>query len=147
MNTDITFMQFADAGLKLTMIILIGLYFIFSNTIMSSLKRFDNGASVMVEINKQILNPLFMGCFIVSGAAGIYLMVWSQGYEVVSGALFFFGTTVVTALKSVPLNNKLLELEGKEEQQQMWLAYLERWVFWNHIRSVCGIFSGFFLVL
>lgn len=137
--------QILEPMIQLAMIIMVGLYFIFSNTIMTSLSRFDAGADVMVEVNEEILNPLFMAVFWISGLGSLYFLVFGQGFLSLSGAVFFFGTTVVTGIRNVPLNNLLRDADG--EREQVWQRYLKEWVFWNHVRTVAAVSAGLLLVI
>ena len=133
-----------EAVLQLSMTIMVGLYFIFSNTIMLVLSRHSDGASTMIKINKQILNPLFLICFCVSGLAGIYFFAFHTGAHAIAGLVFFVGTTLVTAFFNVPLNNSLRDAP-KESVNQVWKTYLTRWVYWNHLRTLSAVVSGFML--
>jgi len=131
----------AEALLQLTMIIMIGLYFIFSNTVMNVLSNNNNGAETMVSINKDILNPTFLLCFVISGLAGGYFFYFHEGLQSLSGGVFFVGTTLVTIFFNVPLNDKLKDAEP-EKLDAVWSEYLNKWVFWNHIRTASGVLSG-----
>ncbi len=137
--------QVLEPLIQLSMIIMVGLYFIFSNTIMSSLKQFESGADVMVEINQIILNPLFMAVFWISGLGSLYLVIFAEGLLFVSGFIFLVGTTLVTIVRNVPLNNQLRD--SGAEREQIWQNYLDKWVFWNHVRSVAAVTSGLLLVI
>ncbi|MDJ0882467.1 MAG: DUF1772 domain-containing protein [Gammaproteobacteria bacterium] len=137
--------QVLEPLIQLSMIIMVGLYFIFSNTIMSSLKQFESGADVMVEINQIILNPLFMAVFWISGLGSLYLVIFAEGLLFVSGFIFLVGTTLVTIVRNVPLNNQLRD--SGAEREQIWQNYFDKWVFWNHVRSVAAVTSGLLLVI
>lgn len=141
---DITLWFLAETTIKLAMITMIGLYFIFSNTIMHALSISDNGADVMVLINKQILNPLFLGCFIISGFGSLSLFFLSSGLTSAAGIVFFIGTVAVTVVFNVPLNNKLKDA-SKSELRAVWKEYLSKWVIWNHLRTACAIIAGLLL--
>ena len=135
----------AESLIQLAMITMVGIYFIFSNTVMSSLKAFESGADVMVEINRVILNPFFMVIFWVSGGGSLYLFFATEGLVAASGLVFFIGTSLVTVVKNMPLNNALRDTtEGRE---QIWQTYLNKWVFWNHVRSLTALASSFLLVV
>lgn len=138
-------LQIIEPLIQLSMVIMVGLYFIFSNTIMSSLKQFESGADVMVEINKVILNPQFMAVFWISGLGSLYLVIYADGLLFISGVIFLLGTTLVTMLRNVPLNNQLRDAGA--EREQVWQHYLDKWVFWNHIRALAGVISGLLLVI
>ena len=141
----IQIIQILEPFIQLSMIIMVGLYFIFSNTIMSSLKQFESGADIMVEINNVILNPLFITLFWLSGLGSLLLFIFSEGLLLISSAIFFIGTTIVTMVKNVPLNNQLRD--ASSDREKVWLKYLDAWVFWNHIRTFAAILSGLLLVI
>ena len=134
-----------ESLIQLSMIIMVGLYFAFSNTIMPSLKQFESGADVMAEINKVILNPVFLTAFMLSGIGSLYLVIIADGLLAISGAVFLIGTTLVTMVKNVPLNNQLRDA-GKE-RVQVWQHYLDKWVFWNHVRTGSAAISGLLIVV
>lgn len=146
MNTPDVLFQYSQALMQLTLMIMAGLYFIFSNTVMKALEGHEAGADVMVHINKVILNPLFLSCFCLSGVYSGYLALFSEGAMMISGIVFFVGTTVVTALKNVPLNNRLLEAEAGEARAEVWQRYLSKWVRWNHLRTGSATFSCLLLL-
>ena len=138
---DLSVTTIVEAILELTIIVMVGLYFIFSNTIMAVLAEHPNGAQVMVAINKQILNPWFMMCFIVSGVAGLYFFFFHMGPKAWAGIIFFIGTTAVTAVFNVPLNDKLRDAHDNA-LAAVWRIYLKRWVVWNHLRTGSALLAG-----
>lgn len=144
--SDISLMTIVEALLQLSIIIMVGLYFIFSNTIMRVLSTRSDGASTMIDINREILNPLFLGCFAVSGIAGLYFFVFHSGLQSIAGLVFFIGTTLVTAVFNVPLNNKLRDA-SPDILPEVWQNYLIKWTFWNNIRTVSAVGSGFLIAL
>ena len=137
-------LMITEGVLHLSIVIMVGLYFIFSNTIMTVLADKSAGASIMVEINRQILNPLFLAVFALSGVAGLYFFFTQSGVQALGGLLFFIGTTLVTVLFNVPLNNALRDA-SKDRLANVWQVYLNRWVRWNHVRTICALLSGFML--
>lgn len=136
----------AETLLQLSMLSMIGLYFIFSNTVMPALTSFENGANVMVEINEKILNPIFLSCFAISGVASFYFFIFGKELQAAAGAIFFLGTVAVTVVFNVPLNEKLKSASNKK-LESMWLEYLKRWVFWNHVRTISAVLSGLLISL
>ena len=136
--------QSVELLIQLSVVIMAGLYFTFSNTVMAALAKFESGADVMVEINQVILNPVFMVVFWGSGLGSLYWIIVAEGPLFFSGLTFFVGTTVVTMAKNVPLNNQLKD--AGLEREGVWRRYLERWVFWNHLRTLAGIASTLLLL-
>lgn len=131
---------------KLSMVSMIGIYAIFSNTVMYSLTRFTNGSAVMVDINRQILNKGFLGAFWLSTVGSFYFVFTGELLESIAGAIFFIGTFVVTLLKNVPMNNKLLSDSQGSEPEKFWHVYQQKWLLWNHVRSISAIVAGTLLM-
>ena len=113
---------------------------------MRALTNFDNGVHVMIEINRIILNPVFLGCFFISGVGSFCLFFISTGLLAYAGIVFFVGTVVVTVAFNVPLNNKLKD-SSEHQKSAVWHEYLSKWVIWNHVRTLCGIFSSLLLCI
>lgn len=139
-------MNILELLFKLSMVSMIGIYAIFSNTVMYSLTRFTNGSAVMVDINRQILNKGFLGAFWLSTLGSFYFVFTGELLESIGGAIFFIGTFVVTLLKNVPMNNKLLSDSQGAEPEKFWRVYQQKWLFWNHVRSTCAIVAGTLLM-
>jgi uncharacterized membrane protein len=124
-----------------------GILLIFSNTVMPSLARFGEGAATMVEINERILNPLFLGLFVGTAASCLVLGALALlghgpgGPLTVAGCtLYLVGVVAVTAAFNVPMNEALAALAvDSEAAAAYWQEYLERWTFWNRVRSVLGV--------
>ena len=136
----------AEGVLKLSMVMMIGIYFIFSNTVMTALSRFDNGDQVMVAINREILNPWFLIPFFVSGFGAMYFFISGSLLESAAGAVFFIGTSVITTVFNVPLNDKLDDTP-ESERRYMWRYYLSKWTVWNHLRTGSALIAGLLLSL
>ena len=130
---------------KLSMLIMTGIYFIFSCTVMAALRQSEQGAETMVRINQAILNPLFYLCFFGSALTALVLVV-TRSNDYLAGLIFFAGTFLVTLIKNVPLNNALLAASGEIGFPRTWQTYLRNWVFWNHVRTVSAIASGALLL-
>lgn len=143
---DLTLLSILETIIKLSMIIMIGLYFTFSNTVMRVLTNFENGSDVMVAINREILNPLFLGCFFISGVGSLSLSLMTTGLLASASIVFFIGTVAVTIVFNVPLNNKLKE-SSEQQRNEVWREYLYKWVIWNHVRTIFGVISGLLLSL
>ena len=126
-----------------------GLYFAFSNTIMSSLAKLEpaQGIAAMQSINRTIQNPLFFLLFVGTAASCALLLVFSLGklpatsaILMVSGAVIYLvGSLVVTGVFNIPLNNTLEVLapnasgsadwcgaRGVTSRARDWLDWIER---------------------
>ena len=132
--------------MHLSIMVMIGIYFIFSNTVMKALRSHPSGAEIMVEINEMILNPLFLLFFMGSAISAVYLMFSAQEIVIIGAIVFFIGTTAVTVIKNVPLNNQLRDVTD-EQRPEVWKKYLTEWLFWNHIRTISAMISGILLIL
>lgn len=137
-----------ESLLKLSIVTMIGLYFIFSNTIMRALAAFEHAAKIMNELNKVILNPWFLTAFFTSAVASVYFLVLGDGLQIIAGGVFLFGNVLVTMVKNVPLNNRLLAVDKDHEQLSiMWQQYLKQWLFWNHMRTFSAVIAGALLLI
>ena len=129
-----------------------GIFFAFSTFIMKALARVPSseGIRAMQAINVVVINPAVMGVLIGTAilSAIIAVLTFLDGSGPLShwffvGALHYvFGTFFVTAFGNVPLNNRL-ESVLPEEGEQLWSQYLNKWTFWNHIRTVTAMIAAF----
>lgn len=137
-----------EALLELLIQCMIGVYFIFSNTVVKALSPLDSGADTMVRINRVILNPGFMLLFWGSALASVYFAVLNSGLMQLAGVTFFTGTFVVTLLGNVPLNQRLDALHGSPSAlSALWKRYRREWTLLNHIRTVSSFVAGALLNL
>jgi uncharacterized membrane protein len=136
-----TFLAMAGAAL------MAGLFFIFSNTIMTALGRLPPPAGIagMQSINVTILNPVFFLVFFGTSVLSAGLIVaavlnLSQGWALpcLAGALcYLVGSLLVTMIFNVPLNNRLAASKADTaEAARFWAEYLRVWTAWNHLRTV-----------
>lgn len=124
-----------------------GLFFIFSNTVMSAFDRLPDGGGVpaMQRINEVILNPPFFFLFFGTGVLGIVLLIFYATHLDRPGALpacigavvYLAGSIGVTMACNVPLNNQLAAVPpGAKDLAAHWRAYRGPWTRWNHVRAV-----------
>ena len=128
---------------------LAGIYFIFSNTIMPSLKAMASGPETMQLINRCIQNSGFFILFFGSFISCIALLILTLQHDTsispakVVGALLLISTFISTVLINVPLNNQLdNQVAGSQEMRTVWAIYLTRWLKWNHLRAVLCLLSA-----
>jgi uncharacterized membrane protein len=130
-----------------------GLFFIFSNTIMSAFDRLPNGGGVpaMQRINEVILNPVFFTAFFGTGLLSLVLLVFYVLHLNQPGALlacsgaviYIVGSIGVTMMCNVPLNNKLAAIPaGAKDLTAQWLAYRGPWTQWNHVRTIACLIAA-----
>ena len=116
-----------------------GFLFAFSVGIMTALGGLpgEQGAAAMRAINRDILNPVFLGFFVGTGAvcvalAGTVVITGGPVPAVVAAGLYLVGVIGVTGLVNVPLNDAL------DAGRVRWEDYRVRWIRWNHVRVVAG---------
>jgi len=127
--------------------IMAGVYFAFSAFVMQSLDATGRatGMVAMQAINRIIVRSLFLPLFFASSLTCLLLAVfglmeWGSAgawQMVVGGALYVIGMLAVTAAANVPLNNALESTDASgPEAEAMWRRYMQRWLPWNHVRTV-----------
>ena len=127
-----------------------GLFFVFSNAIMTALGKLEPAAGIaaMQSINIWILNPVFAAVFFGTSAISALLVLvallnlaraWSLPM-LAGGLCYFAGALLVTIIFNVPLNNRLAAT-GPEtaEGARLWAEYLRVWTGWNHVRTVLSL--------
>lgn len=135
-----------------------GLFFIFSNTIMTALGRItpSQGIAAMQSINSAILNPWFIVAFFGTALLCIALIVLvligrgdnGTGFVIAGSVIFLAGCIGVTAVVNVPMNNALDAVDPDDaESITVWTDYLIRWTNWNHIRTAASIASTALFIL
>ncbi len=129
-----------------------GLFFAFSTAVMAALARLPagQGATAMNAINVVIQNPVFLAVFmgatlVCAALAAKAVFGWSQPgslWLLAGSLLYLVGIFGVTVVFNVPLNDALAAADpSSSEGAALWTRYLSEWVFWNHVRTVCGIAS------
>lgn len=127
--------------------IMAGVYFTFSIFVMQSLDALERPAGMvaMQSINRIIVKSLFLPLFFASSLACLLLAVigvmqWGSAgawQMVIGGALYLVGMLVVTMIGNVPLNNALEATDAAgPDAGAMWRRYMQRWLPWNHVRTV-----------
>jgi uncharacterized membrane protein len=136
-----------------------GLFFIFSNTIMTALGRLApaGGIATMQAINTVILNPLFLLTFMGTATLSVMLVIaalmgWhtgtGTGWIHAGAALYLVGIIGVTMIVNVPMNNALMAADpASSEGAAFWARYLVDWTRWNHVRTVAGLLGTLSYIL
>lgn len=126
--------------------IISGIFFSFSNSIMKALAKSasSNGRQVMNDINRVIINPVFMLLFLGTPLFAVLLLFldgFSNLWIILATISHIVGSFGVTITQNVPRNNRL------EKANDYWNTYVKEWTFWNHIRTIFAILSTLFAVL
>ena len=135
-----------------------GLLLAFSVAVMPALARQPDahGMRVMQVINVVILNPLFLTLFIGTAfvALGLMGLSWPGGpgeglaLGLVGALLYLIGVFGVTMVVNVPLNNRLAALDANASDSGLeWRHYLQRWTWWNHVRSAAAAMASLAMTL
>ena len=130
-----------------------GLLFAFSTAVMKSLARLpaEHGMRAMQHINLVILNPLFLVAFTGTALLSALLLAgallsWKAPASIwllAGAAAYLIGTFGVTMAVNVPLNNRLAAIEATAaEAAAIWTDYVEKWVRWNHLRTLMGVVAA-----
>lgn len=109
-----------------------GVYAAFSVAVMPALRRRPaaEGAALMQEVNRVIVNPVFVLLFVGTGVVAVVAAALDA--RAVTGAvLYVVGSIGLTVVANIPLNNAL-DAEG----EPVWARYLSRWTAWNHVRAL-----------
>ena len=135
-----------------------GVYFAFSFFVMQSLKKTSDSDAIrtMNTINQVILKSPFMLLFFFSSFIALILFLKNLIlYKIISNEgfaslIFLVGMFSCTALKNVPLNNKLADFDFSDSScnpKIEWNHYYKNWIKWNHIRTTSCFLSVVLLLI
>lgn len=129
-----------------------GVFFAYSNSVVPGLDagRPDQAITAMNNMNRKILNPLFLTTFVGPPIAAVVTAVLLLTLDETGAALLFFcaaavyvlGAVAPTAAVNVPLNNALGTgpvPADEAEVARVWTDYSTRWTRWNHWRAVSSL--------
>jgi len=143
--------------LFMTSAVLCGIYFVFSNTVMPALARQTTaqGIDAMRKINQQIQNPVFFVLFFGSAMSSVAVLALAAiapetlppaiklNWQTTLGACLVLFAFLSTVLVNVPLNNRLDAEQGASPSAaQTWEHYLDKWVRWNHLRTLSTLLGA-----
>ena len=131
-----------------------GLLFIFAFAVNPGLARLSEEEyfRAMKYINIVILNPIFflvfMGPLITMPI--LTYMSWNDSSMFIlipiSTILYLLGVLLITAIKNVPLNNKLEKLNSTEFKG-VFIWYRKPWNYWHNIRTFFSMISFLILII
>lgn len=126
-----------------------GLLYAFSVCVMKALSNRPDaeGIRAMQEINRVILNPVFLLSFTGSALLAITILVsaligWGAvpSLTILAAILYLVGGFAITAAGNVPMNNKLDAVEP-DKDTSYWRVYLKKWMALNHLRTIACTLS------
>lgn len=143
----------ATATALLACAVIAGVFFAFSSFVMQSLARLPpgHGIGAMQAINIVVINRSFLGVFfagaVLSLLAGVLALsqpLGLAGWCIVAGAaLYLVGTFLATVVGNIPLNRQLAAMNTSDgAAHAFWADYLERWTWWNHVRTTCALLAA-----
>jgi uncharacterized membrane protein len=127
-----------------------GVFFAFSAFVMKALAALPPvlGVAAMQSINVAVINPWFLGAFLVTAATCILLTVLSvlrwhkpgAAYLLFGTALYLLGTVMVTILFNIPRNEALATVDPTSpDAANVWAEYISGWTTWNHVRTAAAL--------
>ena len=127
-----------------------GVFFAFSTFVMRALAQLPpaQGIAAMQRINVVVLNPLFLGTFMVTAvlqglSALLALVAWvpvRTPLLLAAAVSYLAGSVGVTMACNVPRNERLRMLPAESDgAREYWPIYLQEWTFWNHIRTAASL--------
>ena len=133
-----------------------GVYFAFSFFVMQSFNKISplDAIRSMNSINTVILKSPFILLFFFSTFIAFLLFLENLifykvlSYKGSAGLIFIFGMFLCTAIKNVPLNNKLADFnvdDPSSDPKIAWKEYYVNWIRWNHLRTFSCFLSIIFL--
>ena len=132
-----------------------GVYFAFSFFVMHSLNKHNpsEAIKIMNSINQVILKSPFIILFFFSSFIAFALffdnlisktLISDQGF---ASLIFIVGMFLCTAMKNVPLNDKLASFNNSLSPEHEWNYYYKNWTMWNHVRTASCFLSMTILLL
>ena len=124
-----------------------GVFFAFSSFVMKALARLPatQGIAAMQSINIVVINPWFLGVFLGTAAACLFLIVamfiWEMPDGIYIGSLLYLiGTIGVTRAFNIPRNDALARVDPTSaEGARLWANYVTSWTAWNHVRTAAAL--------
>ena len=129
-----------------------GSLFAFSTFVMAALARLSEpeGIRAMQHVNRTVYTPWFMVPFGGTAILSLGLLVLSLlnrdepwWLEIASAAaLYVGGVFLVTAVRNVPLNERLARMDADDpDAAAFWRRYLVVWTRWNHVRVAASVLA------
>jgi uncharacterized membrane protein len=126
-----------------------GVFFGFSTTVMKSMRVIPpmHGITAMQNVNSKILNPRFVGVFMLTTAASALLAVtapFTAGQpgalaRGIAGLIYLVGVFGITVGFNIPLNNALATVDPADwDAARRWDQFLSRWIAWHAARTVAA---------
>lgn len=157
---DITFEYIATTLLVLLNGLSAGLCFTWANTITPGIGRLDDMSYLksFQQMNRAILNPMFMITFFGPSLLGIISLIVSRGESraliwvlIVAVAVYFFGVVLVTIFGNVPLNNTLdateLSSANRVDLKTLRDLFEVKWNRLHGIRTISAVVSFVLLII
>lgn len=136
-----------------------GMFFAYSNSVMAALAKMPTPQGMMAfnHVNVVIYNPLFLAIFMGTAVLALLLAIsalfgWTAHpvWILIGAMLYLVGNLAVTMGINVPMNDALAAADpASPSSATLWATFLDRWVFWNHVRAVActGALAAFAIAM
>jgi uncharacterized membrane protein len=104
-----------------------------------------------------IINPVFLSVFLGTAVLSALLIAgaifgWAPnpGWVITGALLYIVGVIGITMFINVPMNDALAAIGADTTAgAELWAKYLDRWMFWNHVRTLAPLagLAAFILAL
>src|SRR5690606_1390156 len=140
--------EFILAAATFCSALIAGFFFSYAVSVNWGLEKLEDKAylQAMQHINRVILNPAFLGCFLganillIASTFQYYLIDSPRFFPLLAGTIFYtVGVFGITGVRNVPLNNQLEQFvidDATDTSLRNMRSIFERpWIFWNTIRT------------
>lgn len=131
--------------------IMAGFFWSFSTVVMPGIRLLDPASALaaMQAINVAVRNAVFatgfFGAALCAGALVAVGLKRGERLSAIAGAVYILPVFVVTIAVNVPINETLATLTPADTRAAG--ALLDRWVWWNHLRTVAAALAFLLLLI
>jgi uncharacterized membrane protein len=131
-----------------------GIFFAFSNSVMPSIDKTPAPQAIvtMQQMNKVIVNPLFMLVFMGTTLTCAVLGAWAafkwdgdgtvRLLILLGCALYLVGSFLLTGAYHIPKNDALDKVDPHAaDAAKVWADFMKAWVPWNSVRALASVGS------
>ncbi|WP_435768451.1 DUF1772 domain-containing protein [Nocardioides sp. SYSU DS0651] len=118
-----------------------GTYYTWASGVMPGLSRVTDRTfvEVMQQVNRAIVNPVFLASFLGAPLLAVAASVTVEGPArpwAVASAVLAVATVLITAVGNIPLNNRLEAAGPVTDAHAVRRQFESAWVRWNALRAL-----------